>query len=159
MRGNLENEIANYRGELDELHARIAKAKELIGDLPTMMTRAAQVENLIAAAELLITAKNPEWQTEKVKPKRRNSHTSPVPFGELGRSALAILRDAPTPMRTRDIARMVLLDQRHTDPDRLVLDRVTNSLSNYLGSHEGDLVESEEHYPKLWRVIRENENI
>ena len=66
------------------------------------------------------------------------------------------MRDAPPEgWPVRDITRRVLARFNLDPSDRLLLDKKTGSLSNYLKANEGDLVESDEaQYYKRWRLIR-----
>jgi hypothetical protein len=73
---------------------------------------------------------------------------SPFKSGEIGRTALAVLRESGGWMRPLDIARAMLERIGADAGDRLARQRLTNSVGGYLKSHEGDLVESRGEYAK-----------
>lgn len=156
LRGSLENEIACHRGELVELRADIERAKNLIEQLPDMIGRATALQETIEAAEKVIKFRLPEWQGDRVKPKRRTAHNNPIPFGNISPTALNILREAAgKPIRTRNIAREVLHRHGIDDPDRRLLDRVSNSVGASMAAYEKrEVVESVRENIKEWRVIR-----
>lgn len=156
LRGSLENEIACHRGELVELRAQIEQAKKLIEQLPTMIGRAGALQETIEAAEKVIKFRTPEWRSESVKPRRRTAHNNPIPFGNISPTALEILRQAAgKPIRTREVAREVLRHHGVEEPERKLLDRVSNSVGASLAAYEKrSVVKSIRDNIMEWVVIR-----
>jgi len=153
---NLENQVARYKGERDATAAQVARIEASIESLPALKARVAHLDSLITAAELLVRESNPDWSADEVKPLRKTDRDSPIPYGMMGRSALEVLRLGPLEgMRTREIARELLVRFDLDATDRKLLDKVANSLGNYLKTHDGDLVESDgERLYKRWKLIR-----
>lgn len=155
LHAGLEDEIACHRGELEELHKQIAQAKDLIERLPEMLERASRLDEVIEAAERLIRFRRPDWQSASVKPRRRTAHNNPVPFGNISITALDVLREAKAPIRTRLIAKEVLRRHGVEDPDRKLVDRISNSAGSSLRDYEKrGVVRSIRENIKEWEVIR-----
>lgn len=153
---NLESNVARWKGERDEKRNAVEKIEAGIDLLDSLRERVAKLDALIASAEMVIREDNPDWSADDIQPRRKTDHHSPVPFGMLGRTALEILRDGPVEgMRTREIARELVLRFRLDADDRALLDKTANSLGNYLKANAGDLVRSDgERLYKRWSLIR-----
>lgn len=153
---NLENNVARWKGELDQKRNAIEKIEAGMVLLDSLRERVAKLDALIASAEMVIQEDHPEWSADEVQPRRKTDHHSPIPFGMLGRTALEVLRDGPANgMRTREIARDLLKRFQLDAGDRALLDKTANSLGNYLKANTGDLVRSDgERLYKKWHLIR-----
>jgi len=153
---NLEDKIARFLGEREAIVQEIIRISEGIDVLASRRERVAKLDGLIAAARMIIQETDPDWSGDHIKPKRKTDRHSPIPYGEIGRTSLEVLRDGPAEgMRTRDVARRVMERFRLDSKDRLLLDHVANSVGQYLKGNDGDLVESDgERLYKKWRLIR-----
>jgi hypothetical protein len=153
---NLTGSVQRWKGERESKLAAIAKIEAALELLPMLRERVTHLDALIASAEIIVREDRPDWSADDVQPRRKTDHSSPVPFGLLGRTALEVLRTAPPEgMRTRDITREIMKRFDLDPSDRLLLDKKTNSLNAYLKGNEGDLVQSDgERLYKRWRLIR-----
>ena len=153
-RAHLERRMAAYLSELAELRKELEAATKAAARLPDVKTRIARLEELVSAVELLLRDDDPTWNCSRVKPKRKHAFQSPFPIGEAGPMALDVLRLATEPMRVRDIVRVMLERIGITDYDRVLVDKLANSLGQYLASYRGDLVESDGGWPQKYSVIQ-----
>ena len=153
VQGGLEDRIAVYMGELEEIEAEIKKIEEGIETLMKLKRRANNLRRLIIGATDIIMDANPEWQ-KKIKPRRKRKWHSPFKPGEIGTKALAVLFEHDRWMRPRDIAFIMLGIRGACQGERETVDRVTNSIGGYFAKHHGDLVESRGDFAKEWRLIR-----
>lgn len=157
LRHGLENKHAALRGEIKAIDREMKEAQACADRLPELYWHRRRLADLVQATELLLRHDNPDWQPDKLKPRRPRKWTGPFKTGDQGRIALNVLRENGGWLRPYEIA-VIMLDQIEHDPeDRRMRQRLTNSLGNYLKNYEGDLVESRGDYAKEWRVIRENE--
>lgn len=155
LRYGLEEKIAKYRGELEAIREEVQVIEAGVGKLSALHHRAGELERLINYAEGIIKDDHPDFKATTVKASRPRKWKNPYPPGEMGRTALTVLREADEWMRPSKIAR-VMLERLGRDPDdRTAREKLANSISNYLKKHEGDLVESRGDYAKEWTVIRE----
>ena len=141
MKASLEDRIAVFKGELEEVDAEIIKIEieEGIDILQLLKNRRKKLHALIGGAEDIIFDSDPNWRN-KVKPRKKHKWHSPFRSGELGRFALCILRERSRWMRPREVAREMLLLRCDRVNERVTLDKVTNSVSGYFAKHEGDLL-------------------
>lgn len=152
-RAHLERRMAVYISELAELRKEMKAATEAAAKLPTLKVRITRLEELVSAVEFLLRDDDPTWNCSRVKPKRKHAFQSPFPIGEAGPMALDVLREATEPMRVPDIVVVMLGRIGVSDYDRVMLDKLANSVGVYLASHRGDLVESDGAWPQKYRVI------
>jgi len=153
VQGGLEDRIATYKGELEEVEAEIKKIEEGIEALMKLQRRAVKLRRLIIGATDIIMDANPEWQ-KKIKARRKRKWHSPFAPGEIGTRALAVLFDHDRWMRPRDVAIIMLTVRETRQDERETVDRVANAIGSYFKKHEGDLVESRGAFAKEWRLIR-----
>ena len=150
----LENKISVLKGELREAQREMRSITEGWERAPMMQARIYDLSETIKAAERVIRHDHPDWEPTRVKPRKRKKWSGPFKSGEIGRRALDVLRANGGWIRPYDIA-IEMLRQIGRDPDdRSARQKLANSVSGYLKSHEGDLVESRGDYAKEWRVIR-----
>jgi hypothetical protein len=156
VQAGLEDRIATYKGELEEIEAEIKRIEDGIEILTKLRNRANKLRALVIGAEDIIMEANPEWR-KKIKPRQKRKWHSPFKPGEIGTRALAILREQDRWMRPRDVA-FIMLKVRETRRDeRVTVDKVTNSVAGYFAKHKGDLVESRGDFAKEWRLIRKSD--
>lgn len=146
--------LSMYLGELDERRRLAKRAREASDSLPSLNVEIERLEELVRASELILRDIDPNWNSSRVRPKRKHVFKSPFKLGQGGRMALDILREAPEPMTARDIVRVMFEQIGLADYDREALDKQTNTLGAYLKKHRGDLVESDGLWPQRWQVIR-----
>ncbi|MEP7221905.1 MAG: hypothetical protein ABI673_04460 [Novosphingobium sp.] len=152
----LEQKIAHYRGELAGAQAEMKMIETGVMRLIPLQKRIVELEGLIESAARIIIDDHPEWRADKIKPVKKRVWNNPFKSGDMGRTALAILRERGDWLRPSDVAK-IMLDQLGHDPvDRHAREKIANSLGNYFRKHAGDLVESRGDYAKEWRVIRDN---
>lgn len=149
----LVNKLALLRGEHAEVRAHVVRIRYEHLQLNGLTTKLEKLEAAIANAEGLLKFEDPYFDLRGVLARRPASHRSPIPMGDLGKTALAILRDAPEGMRSRDIARELLRRYDQADADRATLDKISNSVNGYLKKYDGDLVTSDGQYARKWTVI------
>jgi hypothetical protein len=153
VQGGLEDRIATYMGELEEVETEIKKIEEGIDALIKLKNRAKKLRHLIIGATDIIMDANPEWQ-KKIKPRRKRKWHSPFKPGEIGTRALAVLFEHDRWMRPRDVAFLMLDVRENRQDERETIDKLTNSIGGYFAKHKGDLVESRGDFAKEWRLIR-----
>jgi hypothetical protein len=156
VQGGLEDRIATYKGELEEIEAEIKRIEDGIEILCKLKNRANKIRHLLIGAEDLIMDANPDWR-KTIRPRKKRKWTSPFKPGEIGSKALAILREHDRWMRPRDVAFLMLKHRGYHEQDRASLDKVTNSVGGYFAKHKGDLVESRGDFAKEWRLIRKSD--
>ncbi|MGI9375174.1 MAG: hypothetical protein ACR2PC_03590 [Tsuneonella suprasediminis] len=152
VKAGLEDRIAVFKGELEEVEAEIKRIEDGIEVLHKLKSRRIKLRSLIEGAEDIIYESDPEWRN-KIKPRKKRKWHSPFKSGELGRRALEVLREKGRWMRPRDIAIIMLANKGYHSDDRVSIDKVTNSVGNYFIKHRNDLVESRGDYAKEWRII------
>jgi hypothetical protein len=131
----------------------MAKRSEVAGAIADLERRAAQQRADLVHVDAVLRLYTPELQPDSIPSRvvrRRNGWFKP---GELVRIVLDILRVAPAPMPTREIAAAVMvrrgLDPADTHTARLVGKLVNNTLAR----QAGDLVEKIAlHRSVMWRV-------
>jgi len=156
VKKGLEDRIAIFKGELQQCESEIRQIEEGIEVLHKLKNRATKLRALISGAEDIIYEGDPEWRN-KIKPRKKGKWHSPFKSGELGRTALEILREKQRWMRPRDVADLMLERKGMAHRDRLTFDKVTNSVGGYFAKHKGDLVESRGDYAKEWRLIPDSD--
>ena len=149
---NLEHRLSHLRGEREAAAAEVRSIEESVVRITPLHEQIASLDKAIEAAETLLRYERPDWQSERVKAVRPRVWTSPFKSGEIGRTALGVLRENGGWLRPYDVAK-IMLDHIGYDPeDRAAREKLTNSIGAYFKSHEGDLVESQGDYAKEWRV-------
>jgi hypothetical protein len=141
--------------ETHVVSALMAKRSEVAGTIADLERRVAQQRADLVHVDAVLRLYAPELQPDSIPfraVRRRNGWFKP---GELVRMVLDILRVAPAPMPTREIAAAVMtrrgLDPADTHTARLVGKLVNNALSR----QAGDLVEKIAlHRSVTWRVRR-----
>lgn len=156
---NLEHRLSHLRGERETAATELRSIEESVARLSTLHERLAALDKAIAAAEALLLHDRPDWQSERVKAVKPRVWKSPFKSGEVGRTALGILRERDDWLRPIEIARIMLERIGHDPEDRSARERLANTVGAYLKSHENELVESQGDYAKQWRVIRPDRDI
>lgn len=148
LRYGLEGKIALFRGELEATREELKTIEAGVARLGGLHRRVAELETLISAAETLVRHDAPNWQSARVKSLKPRAWNQPFKSGEIGRTALSILRGSGGWMRPRDVAKAMLRGIGHDFDDRAASDKLTNSIGSYFKSHEGDLVKSRGEFAK-----------
>ena len=154
LRYGLEQRLSHLRGELETAREEVRSIEAGVARLSPLHHQIAGLEEAIRAVETAIRYDNPDWQSEKVKAVKARVWKSPFRSGEIGRTALSVLRESGDWMRPIDVARAMLESIGADADDRLAREKLTNSVAAYFKAHEGDLVEARGEYAKEWRVIR-----
>ncbi|MGB3472267.1 MAG: hypothetical protein WBA51_15745 [Erythrobacter sp.] len=116
-----------------------------------------QLEALIDAAAILIEDNDPDWDSSQTQGVRPWTHCIPIPFGQCGRRAMKVLREAQRPMTVRQVATEVLSECGKDHPEADVLRRVQNAIENSFRNYRGRYVQSSGKYPAQWRAINKPE--
>lgn len=154
--GSNQDKIAKLRGELEQKRAEVKQIEDGVSRLAQLHTEIAMLEDRIAAGIRFVQPDYPDWKPDKIKPVKRGVWKNPFKSGDMGRTALSVLREHGGWLRPSEVAK-IMLDQIGFDADdREGREKVTNAVGNYFRKHEGDLVESRGDYAKEWRVIRQN---
>lgn len=151
---NLEHRLSHLRGEREAAAAELRSIEESVGRLSTLHERIASLDKAIQAAETLLLHDRPDWQSSRVKAVRPRVWKSPFRSGEIGRTALTVLRENGGWMRPYDIAKVMLERIGHDAADRVRREKLTGSVGAYFKKHKDQLVEVRGDYAKEWRVIR-----
>jgi hypothetical protein len=136
--------------------ALVAKRSEVAGLIADLERKAAQQRADLVHVDAVLRLYAPELEPECIPTRaarRRNGWFKP---GELVRMVLDILRIAPAPMSSKEIAAAVMV-RRGLDPADLHSARLVGKLvNNALARQAGDLVDKivDEHGPVMWRVRR-----
>lgn len=139
--------------ETHVVSALMAKRSEVAGAIADLERRAAQQRTDLVHVDAVLRLYAPELEPDCIPSRavrRRNGWFKP---GELVRMVLDILRVAPAPMPTREIAAAVMA-RRGLDPADLRTGRLIGKLvSNALSRQAGDLVEKIAlNRSVMWRV-------
>ena len=139
--------------ETHVVSALMAKRSEVAGTIADLKRKAAQQRADLVHVDAVLRLYVPELQPDSIPSRairRRNGWFKP---GELVRIVLDILRVAPAPMPTREIAAAVMV-QRGLDPADMHTARLVGKLvNNALSRQAGDLVEKiVEHRSVMWRI-------
>lgn len=154
LKHGLTDKLSRYLGELQAQQENLGRLRQAVDLIGPVSDRIAQLEKLIAGVEFFLESEVPDWERTAVTPVRPRKHRGILPFGTLGPSALAVLRDHPEGLKTRALAEEVLRT-KGIENDRSALDKVADSLDRYLQKHRHELVESDgARWGQTWRVIR-----
>ena len=139
--------------ETHVVSALVAKRSEVAGMIADLERQAAQQRADLVHVDAVLRLYAPELELDGIPcraVRRRNGWFKP---GELIRTVLEILRVAPAPMPTREIAAAVMVE-RGLDPADIRTGRLIGKLvNNALTRQAGDLVEKIAlHRSVTWRV-------
>ena len=151
---NLEHRLSHLRGEREAAAAELRSIEESVTRLTALHERIAGLDKAIQAAETLLLHDHPDWESSRIKAIRPREWSSPFKSGEIGRTALTILRENGDWMRPYDIAKIMLERIGHDASDRAQRERLSDSVGAYFKKHKDELVEVRGSYAKEWWVIR-----
>jgi hypothetical protein len=157
FRQSLNKRYSALTGQLEDVHASIARIHREVEKLPELEARIPQLERLIESARLLLEDADPDWQEEQAPPVKPWTHHIPVPFGQCGRRGMQVLRKSEVPMTVREVAKTVLREVGCEAPDAETLRRVQNAVEASFRKFRGRTVESSGKYPAQWRAINKPE--
>src|SRR3954451_20836329 len=130
---------------------RVEVAAEIVERERALDQFRADLAHLDGAIRLL----EPAYKPAAIGPKRRNTKQERwFAMGELGRLCLDVLREAPEPLPTMEIARAVMRHRGMDSEDDAALLRVENMIAGVLRRRAGKLVEKAAIGPRAvgWRV-------
>lgn len=154
---NLERDLSHHLGEREEKIAMIDRIQQLVDTLPELRERVSELDSLIAAGELLLKERLPDWTPDSVRPVRKFKCGSPLEYGSGVRKALEVLKDASAPMTTREITDEVLTREAIFDLDKAKWERFRSNIDAGLRKHKKKgLVDSDERKPSRWWLIQQS---
>ena len=101
----LTNEMGLWAGELKEHDAKAAEILTLLEGLPAITARAERLKTVLDCAAEVMREIDPAWSPDRIKPSKPFVHKAPASTTKV---ALDVLREAPAPLRSREIAIEVL---------------------------------------------------
>lgn len=153
IRAALEKRYSALSGQLVDVQETIARIYRDMERLDQLEEDIPRLESLIASAKMLLLDAYPDWKPEDTPPIKPWTHHIPIPFGSCGRRGMEVLRKADKGLTTREVARIVLSDVGHDEPDREVLRRVQTAIEASFRKFVGRTTESSGKYPAQWRAI------
>ena len=157
FRHSLNKRYSALTGQLEDVRASIERIHREVEKLPELEARIPHLERLIESARLLLVDADPNWKEDQAPPLKPWTHHIPVPFGQCGRRGMIVLRQSEVPMTVREVAKAVLRDVGHEEPDKETLRRVQNAVEASFRKSRGRTVESSGQYPAQWRAINKPE--
>jgi len=148
----LISKMGLWAGELKEREAKAAEILTLYEGLPAITARAERLKRVLDCASEVMREIDPAWSPDRVKPSKPFVHKAPVQLGQTTKLALDVLREAPAPLRAREIAVEVLRRDGREDASSADVQRVTNSVDAALRQKNGRLVAHDGGWPKRWRI-------
>lgn len=113
--------------------------------------RKKDIDEKLAAIETVIWLFDPDWNPATIRPNYpRKRYDSP---GAISRTAYAVLRDAPIPLTTREIARVVVGRLGIECPVERDVARIEGAILRTLSGREGKTVRIMSHKPIRWSII------
>ena len=149
----VERKIGYLLAEKEDLGPEIAKAEGLVAKLPEMRNRLTQIDTLIESAAFFVKDDHPDWSPDHIKPIRKWVHKNPIKLGELTRGALSLLRDAETPMTSREVASALLEGNGHANPTGAEVDMVANAVQVAFNKRRGTSIEADGGWPERWWAL------
>lgn len=134
--------------------ALVAKRSEVAGLIADLERKAAQQRADLVHVDAVLRLYAPELETDCLPSRATRQRNGWFKPGELVRMVLDILRVAPAPMSSKEIATAVMV-RRALDPADLHSARLVGKLvNNALARQAGDLVDKivDEHRSVMWRV-------
>ena len=156
-RSPLRKRYSALTGKRDELSHRIKRIKSDIEKLPDLEGELRDMGPLIDAVTVLLKDDDPSWTPEETPPLKPWTHHIPIPLGQCGRRAMAVLRESSDPMTARQVALKVLEDVGVAEPSSENLQRVVNTVDSTFRKFRGRTTESSGLYPAQWRAINKPE--
>lgn len=157
LQHSLEKKFAALTGELQEVHANIARIQREQAKLPELEARIPRLEALIESATILLKNVNEDWEPEQTPAVKPWTHNLPVPFGSCGRRGMEVLRRSEVPMTVRQIALEVLRQAGSDEADPQTIRRTICAVEASLNKHRGRSVISSGKYPAQWRSIAKSD--
>ena len=141
--------------ETHVLSALFDKYAEILGHLKQCERQANSHSESLAHIEVVIRLYRPEWTADGVKARKPHKPPRWPNRGAGMRTALAILRDVPEPLTTRQIVLMVLDRLNMSEPDyddlKLICSSFNSALRNKAARGGVTLIDG---HPKRWTLER-----
>jgi len=132
---------------LTRLHA------ELGGKIKDNRNEAKRLADMMRHVEAVLKMLRPEFDLKSIAARRRYKAASPYKRGEVSRTVLAILRDAPGPLTAREISVLMLQRKGIENPRTPAIRAMFGAVNPSLRNHEGKTVERVgQGMPARWRV-------
>jgi hypothetical protein len=113
--------------------------------------RKREINEKLAAIETVIWMFDADWDPSAIRPNYpRKRHVKP---GSISRAAYGVLREAKTPMTTREISRVVASRLGNVEPDERGISRIEGAIYQALMKRVGVTLEIAEKDPIRWSLI------
>ena len=114
-----------------------------------------EINDKLAAIETVIWMFDPSWNPATVRPNYpKTRYDRP---GAISRAAYAILGEAPRPLTTREIAKLVVTRLNIENPVERDVARIESAVHGSLSGREGKTIQAVSRNPIRWALIpREN---
>ncbi len=153
LREPLRKRYSALTGELDDVRLTIERIKRETAKLQGLEDRIPELERQIETTRIILHDVDPDWDPDGERAIKPWTHNIPVPFGQCGRRAMAVLRSASLPMTARQVALQVLLEVGCEQPELQTLRRTQCAIESSFRKFKGRTVESSGKYPAQWRAI------
>lgn len=145
FRPNPDHPAVDY---LVRLHA------ELGGLIEKSRQEARRLADQMRAVEATIHLFDPNYDVRAIAARRRQSLNKWFKRGHMFREVISILKTAPEPVTTADLARAVIASQGEHNPDTKALKNMEGAVRSCLNNHAGKTVENvAQGIPAKWRLI------
>jgi hypothetical protein len=135
------------------VHALTRLHAELGGKIKDNRREAKRLAGMMQHVEAVLKMLRPEFDLKSIAARRRYKNAGPYKRGEVFRNVLAILRAAPEPVTSREIAILMLKRAGIGEPSTAQIRAMFGAVHPSLRNHEGKTVERiGEGMPARWRV-------
>ena len=155
LRIMLERKFADWLGEQQDLQKHIDEVTAAYEALDKKRERLERVFVLLDSMKTIMSEIAPTWKPESIRPSRKNQIKIPFDTGEATRLAFDIMRREDRPLRTREIAKLLVEEQGLDPEDRDLLNRLKVAIDASLRAKKGKLADyTGEKFHRKWFVIK-----
>ena len=134
------------------LFALVRLHGELAGKIKDNAREAQSLRDKMKHVEAVIRLLEPGFDTRRIAVRRRNNQNPYFKRGTVFRSALSVLRAAPTPMTTDEIGAALLRSTGIPEPSRREVRFMYGAVNTSLLKNEGKTVASDGGRPRRWAL-------
>jgi hypothetical protein len=133
---------------LTRLHA------ELGGKIKDNRSEAKRLADMMRHVEAVLKMLRPEFDLKSIAARRRYKAASPYKRGEIFRTVLAVLREAPGPLTAREIAVLMLQRKGIENPRTPAIRAMFGAVNPSLRNHDGKTVARVgDGIPARWKIV------